>query len=801
MVAFITGAAVIAPVPARAEAKPDEPIIVTARREGERLQDIPLHVTVVAADDIGSGAVDGLQSLAARVPGLTFEAIWGGANSFPVLRGQNQPSVAGDAVGMFVDGVYQANRDAIDVPLLDLERIEVVHGPQSALFGHSTFAGLISYVVAQPTEAVRWSAAADLGTDRLRGGKLMFSGPVNGLLKSRLAANWGESGGTWSNDAVPGQRLGSSQHWALAGTLATRNDAGPLSVQLSGRFSQIHRGQPPFYSLDYRHFNCGGRDSLSGAWSYYCGEAPVFTKLRISPGLPDSRSQVGQAALRLAWDAGDVIVRSDTSFYSADARSYRDFDASFEGDLFGVCLLGGNCTPPGSLTTPLIRTQRVNTVQHREIAVREYTQELRIEGGKPEALRWMAGATVYWTRTRTTFAYGAQRGSLATNERLTALILANPQRVGALSGFNAALADDPAAIQAVQNDAVEKRRTLGAFAKADWTVLPDLTLRGEIRGNWQRLELDSRRNNFLPSFGTSLGPRNFFDLTGRIGLAWQPDAHWLVYASHARGSRSGGINAAANLVAEEQTFAPETNWTSELGARLAGGGLLRRLEITGYHVDWANTQIIGLSNSPGVTALIQRNTRGITVWGVDFAADLRPFDWLGLSFAGGYANPRFKPGSEDPGATGACGLTAASVVSSFCTIRPSLVNPSFLVPDISGKRVLRTAKLSWSAEAQIAPRARVFHGARLTLTLSHQGNVFDRNVNGLYYGRNTLLGARLMLPLGTWSLNIWGTNLTNQSYIRGEAGRPPFFYPNQPRPNDMILGDRRRIGLTVRIEG
>lgn len=779
----------------------DDPIIVTARRESERLQEIPLNVSVITREDIGPSDVESLQSLASRVPGLTFEAIWGGANSFPILRGQNQPSVAGDAVGMFVDGVFQANRDAIDVPLLDLQRIEVVHGPQGALFGHSTFAGLISYVPEEPTNTFRWSATADAGSDQLLGSRLALSGPVNELVGARVAFDWGKSGRAWRNASYPDESLGSSRHWAMAGSITTRDGSGPLSVRLSGRLSEVRRGQPAFYSLDYRDFNCGGRDSLSGAWSYYCGVAPVRTEPGISSSLPESLNRVGQVALRLAWDAGAVILRSDTSYYSGDADSYRDFDASAEGELFGVCVVGVNCAAPGSLTLPVTRTQRVNTVQRRDVSVREYTQELRIEGSKRHALHWMAGATAYWTHSQTTFAYGAERGLLAANERLTALILANPQKVGAISGFNFAVTYDPAASQTIQNDAVEKRRTFAAFAAADWRPWPDLALRGEIRGNWQRLELDSRLNNFQPSFGTALGPRHFFDLTGRVGLSWRPDEHWLLYASHARGSRSGGINAATNLVAEEQTFAPETNWTSELGTKFSGTGFVRSLEVTAYHVDWSNTQIIGLSNSPGVTALIQRNTRGITVWGVDLALGLSPFEWLGLNFAGGYNNPRFKRGSEDPGASGVCGLSAASVISSFCTIRPSLVNPAFLVPDISGKRVLRTARLAWSAEATIAPRDRAFHGARLTLTLSQQGNVFDRNVNGLYYGERTLLGARLAIPFGKWSLELWGTNLTNETYVRGEAGRPPFFYPNQPRPIDMILGDRRRTGLTLKFEG
>ena len=136
--AAFLAAPLLVPLPARAADREDgQSIVVTARRSDERAMEVPLNIASIPASEIGAGAVSDLQSLAARVPGLTFEAIWGGANSFPIIRGLNSPSVSGDNVGMFIDGVYQTERDAIDVEPLDLKRIAVVFGPQSALFGQA----------------------------------------------------------------------------------------------------------------------------------------------------------------------------------------------------------------------------------------------------------------------------------------------------------------------------------------------------------------------------------------------------------------------------------------------------------------------------------------------------------------------------------------------------------------------------------------------------------------------------------------------------------------------------------------
>jgi iron complex outermembrane receptor protein len=161
---------------AQAQSTLDE-VVVTARKVAEPARAAPLVIDVVPAGRLVAGDVDGLASLAARVPGLSFESLWGGQGSAPVLRGLSQPSTAGDNVGVFVDGVYQASRAALNVDPFDLERIEVVRGPQSALFGQSTFAGAIHYVPRAPTATPEAGARLDVGSDALAGLQAWLSGP------------------------------------------------------------------------------------------------------------------------------------------------------------------------------------------------------------------------------------------------------------------------------------------------------------------------------------------------------------------------------------------------------------------------------------------------------------------------------------------------------------------------------------------------------------------------------------------------------------------------------------------------
>ena len=785
-----------AQIPASADDRDVPLIVVTARRAEERAQDVPLHVDVISSADIRPGAIENLQSLASHVPGLSFEALWGGWFSFPVLRGQNQPSVAGDAVGMFVDGVYQANRDAADIEPLDLDRIEVVHGPQSALFGHSSFAGLIHYVPARPTEQRYVGTEADIGSDMFAGVRLIASGPLNAGVKARFAASWRSLNGTWTNEVDADQHMGNSRRFAGTATLASRDWLGSYSWRLSGRYGYNRMSLAPFFTLDHRQYNCGGQHPASGAWTYSCGNAPLPKDAGPhSRGLPDSKTTTSQVTFEQVLDLDWVEARTQSSYYHASSNAVRELDGNAAGELYGVCDVNLNCRPPGSLVLPISRLQSVQTVLRRQQNAREFTQELRARSTSSDGFRWELGAVIYWRRSINTQRIGAERGGLAPNERFTALFLDNPFRVGPVAIINNALANDPNTEQAIQNDNTERRRTIALFGVAEKELGERVRLRGEVRASWERLKLNSRRSNFAASFGDSIGAQNFFDLTPRASIDWRPRTDWLVFASYARGSRSGGINPVPNLLASEQTFEPETNWTAELGLNFSSSGMVRRFQATAYHIDWRNTQILGFATTPGVAALVTRNTKGIDTWGIEISARLAPAPWVSIDAVLSHAKPAFKRGSEDPGDRDFCGLTVGNT-STLCDVVSSSVLEGMLVPDISGNRPERSVENSWAVAAILTPR--LLRPAQIRLDVAHQGNAFERQINGLFYGKRTLLGARIGFPLGPLFVDFWGTNLTNDKYVRASAPRAPIFYPTQPRPLDLILGEGRRVGMTLR---
>jgi iron complex outermembrane recepter protein len=797
---FLLAAVASSLAAAAADPEVGDEIVVTARRIDERMDEVPLMVRALSATELERSGVDGLYSLAARAPGLSFESVWGGGLSLPTMRGQFSPSL-GDTVGVFVDGVYQANRNARDIELLDLERVEVVHGPQSALYGHSTFAGAIGYVSRRPTPALAGGAAVDVGSDGYRTVEAWASGPLGGRWRGRLAASDRSFDGTATNLAAANEDLGALHRSALALALAIEPGDSPVSGSLAVRYQKGRDSQPAVAAVEGADFNCGARDRASGLWSYWCGPLPESPSFNLSPDLPDSQSQVGQVLLELSFDLGTVKLESDTSWYDASSNIVRDFDASFEGVQYGVCSLGVNCAGPAGIPRLVNRLVYANQVTHDLQDTRQLSQELRLRGAAGR-VDWLVGGVVFDTGDQVRATFGTASGDLMTNEQLTAVLPATPQLVGPLSLANRSLVADPNAAQVDRLRVENRQRSFAVFGTLDHHASDRVRLRAELRATRERTELDSQVVNFQPSFGTAIAPHWFNDVTGRLSVEYRMSANTRGYVSAAKGSRPGGINATPNLPPAEQVYQPEYNWTSELGLRHRGDGLLRALDLTAYYIDWRDTQINGLPSQPGLTNLIVLNTVGLSTRGVELTAELAPADWLRAQLAWSLADPRFRAGSDDYGSGAFCGLSAQNATSSFCIVGPPRdANPNLpgVVPWLDGNAPGRAPRVTWHAALIADPPWKVadWRGwARVDV--NHQDDVYERQINGAKFGQRTLVDARIGVTHDNWSVELWGMNLADTSYVRASFARFPIFYPTMPRPIDNIYADGRRLGLTVR---
>ena len=133
-----------------------EEITVTARNRTENLQEVPLAISAFSSDQLDKAAIKNVNDLANFTSNMTFNSSENGRLNIPVIRGMGMIDTRGfdNNVSIFLDGVFVSGRSSQNLAMLDLERVEVVKGPQSALYGRNSFSGAINYVTKKPTNVL-----------------------------------------------------------------------------------------------------------------------------------------------------------------------------------------------------------------------------------------------------------------------------------------------------------------------------------------------------------------------------------------------------------------------------------------------------------------------------------------------------------------------------------------------------------------------------------------------------------------------------------------------------------------------
>jgi len=223
-VALLTPLAVglLSPVISRAQEITE--IVVTARKIEESLKDVPLAITAFDSGTIASAGISNLQDVANLTPGLSFFNAFGENLPVPVIRGVVPQDIFGEnAVAVFVDNVYVSGREGLNFSQLDIERIEIVKGPQSALYGRNAFAGAINYVTKAPSDVFESKAEAEVGNRGKQRVLAQVSGPLfSDNVTGRLSAMYDEWDGSYDNSLAPENDIGGYRYRSLQGRLRWR---------------------------------------------------------------------------------------------------------------------------------------------------------------------------------------------------------------------------------------------------------------------------------------------------------------------------------------------------------------------------------------------------------------------------------------------------------------------------------------------------------------------------------------------------------------------------------------------------
>jgi iron complex outermembrane receptor protein len=194
----------VAPLPGRAQQAASgsalEEIVVTAQRREEKLQDVPVAVTALTATDIIARGIGSTRDVLPSVPNVTYDESFTIGNSFVSIRGVAQINNADSPIAIVVDGVPQNNQKQLRMELFDVERIEVLKGPQGALYGRNAIGGALNIVTQRPTNDFKGWVDAGYGSGNTASVAGAVSGPISpDKALFRLSAAYKDSDGQIDN--------------------------------------------------------------------------------------------------------------------------------------------------------------------------------------------------------------------------------------------------------------------------------------------------------------------------------------------------------------------------------------------------------------------------------------------------------------------------------------------------------------------------------------------------------------------------------------------------------------------------
>ncbi|MGE0436038.1 MAG: TonB-dependent receptor [Steroidobacteraceae bacterium] len=703
-----------------------EEIVVTARKSSENLQTVPVAITAFTAADIEAAGIRDLRDVAALTPGLVFDTMIGEYLAIPTIRGLTQNDLFGDVnnVEIFLDGVNVSGRAGLNFNMLDIERIEVVKGPQSALYGRNSFAGAINFVTRRAPAGFDGKVSATGGSDGTLRGALHLGGPLTDTLRGRLSVGYDEFDGSYRNYTVPGEHLGGHEYHTYAGGLEWE-PSEDFGVRLNAYYSDDEIGAP---AVGYGVQNC--EPNAMGQMLAFCGELPEAAPSALGA---DARAtgefrEVFRASLQADWRTGPGQLTSLTGY-----NTLRHDALSDATRLVGPASWSYLGTLPSGAVVPQVFTSKLFRGDIDNVD--EFSQELRLAGGEGSRFRWTAGL-FYYTQD---YQGGLDAGALST-------LPAN--FVSFLPPFYTAIASPWFVTGTVPpfsrfERETESRAVFGAL-EFDFTD----HLRGRIEGRYTDEEKSQRTpirdGRVIANARTFEDNWTFF--TPRFSLDYRTQGGWLVYASAAKGVKAGGFNENASVAAEE-SFEPEENWTFELGTKadVLDGRL--GFDAAIFYVDWSDMQLPALSPGASIPQTVTLNVGTATSRGVELAVRAALARGLTASVGFAYTDAEFDE-----------------------AVNRSLIGlPSFAPSggDISGFDLPRTSPTQWNLALDYRRAAFQdfdFFG-RADFSYKAKQNAMSDGLTEIAAVER--VNARLGLESARWRFELWGENLTDDATPTG----------------------------------
>lgn len=586
----------VAPAVSSAQGSIIEEIVVTAQKREQSLQDVSIAVTAFSGDMVEDFGFEDTRDIFYQTPNVSVSQYSYGAGI--TIRGNPtlNNALGGEGnVALYFDDIYRPVSFYGGNEMLDVERVEVLRGPQGTLFGRNSTSGLVHFISRKPTEKFEGYANVEFGSYSTRVFEGAISGPLSDRVRGRLAVKYHENDGFQRNQGPAGGKL------AVKERLAAR---GHLELDLSDAVNLLLSVEVTDHDDIGQAFNYWGQlDPVTltqcepkRIWSGQCvgggaffglpqfGDPELDVKKPYTEHDPDNGDgkytlETLTVTAKLSWQLSESIELISITGYDGHDRFFNtDEDGSATGVFGGFYQYNDSYTTDGD----------------------QYSQELRLSGAHDHT-DWMLGLFYYDNDLRSTSHVEALEG------------LVSFQVPGTISDLETT---SWAVFGEYARELAETVRIFAGFRYTD-----------------EEREVDVLTETIPGSQG--LSNDNF---SGRVGLEWRPDDDWLLYAKISSGFRSG--NFASDILvgnlAQLSPVKPEETISFELGGKstLADGRVVLNAAV--FYEDVSDKQGLVYDSDEAVPATRLITVGDADIYGAELELSLRPVDNLDFSLGVGW---------------------------------------------------------------------------------------------------------------------------------------------------------------------
>ena len=545
---FLSALATAALLTGGVQAQVLEEIVITAERHSENLQEVPNAITALSRMTIEQSDIHDLTGIATRVPGLTFSPFSPGQNIVALRGASSNDDGAGtdNSVAVFVDDVYLGRVSNINPEMFDLERVEVLRGPQGTLYGKNTIGGAINVVSTRPnTEEPEGRVRLNLGNYARRDLAGLITGPLGGGWAGKASFSYRKRDG-WVDNVYLGKKIKDDDVKAFRAQLLYAGES--FEALLSADFNQLDIEDMARIPI------ATGEPGDPAFWA-----APVpgsYADLCAGRGADCAAGPIDGYAKRDAWGLSSKLSWSLDRGELISITAYRENEADWNMDSTGT---------PVSPLPPLFNQINDDIFDLTD----QFTQEFRWVSRIGESIDYVAG--LWYLREDT------DRTECFDND-VTASDCTPDADNGATDWYRQ----------------VNRTTSYAAFGQFDWSFADawELTVGGRYSADRKSIDNDAIAGDFVvinQTFSNSVSA-SWSQFTPKLSLAYMPNGDTTIYGAVSWGFKSGGFAAAPQGIEFTEPLDQEEAVNFELGVKADLAGAFR-LNAALFHTEYQDLQM------------------------------------------------------------------------------------------------------------------------------------------------------------------------------------------------------------------